>query len=311
MMRVAWLLLLGPAALALGDAPALTQVQEHGPASLWLERDRTDLYSVKLSQTLTIVLRVEGAAPLEVLFTEKVRSTDGWHLEAVGKPKIEEVPAGKKVRWQQVFKATPLQPGQYPLKLPALQFTENDGPEQTVTWQPLPLRITTRVGKVDISEARDLTGIEELPPVEETMPPWWPWLFALVPLVAVAAFVLLRRKARPMAEPSPRDVALRQVEELAHLPASTSHDVERLHTRLSDVLRRYLEQQYDLAATRQTTAEFFAALAQTTLLAAPLQQSLSAILERCDLAKFAGMVPPAEECQRVVGMARAFVEQAV
>ena len=313
MRRVASILMvltLG-AALQAGGSGELVRVQDKGKASLWIPKPEGegDPLQVKLSQVLTIVMRVEGKAPLNVEFSEKVRSSEGWHLERIGQPTVTALPSGKQVRWEQHFKATPLQPGPQPLTLPAMQVTERDETPQDVKWTPLPLTIKTRIAKVDISEARDLVPIEELPAPAGAARPWWPWLFAALPVLAIGAWFLLGRRSRPLLEPTPRDAALRQLDELATLPLETQADVERLHTRLSEVLRCYLERGFDLPATRRTTPEFFAALAHESPLTAELQALLSEILERCDLAKFAGVTPLTDECQRVVSLARTFVEK--
>jgi hypothetical protein len=294
-----------------GGGGELVRVQDKGKATLWIPKPEGegDPLQVKLSQVLTIVMRVEGEAPLNVEFSEKVRSSEGWHLERVGQPTLTALASGKRARWEQHFKATPLQPGLQPLSLPAVQITERDERPQDVRWTPLTLTIKTRVAKVDISEARDLAPIEELPPPVVAARPWWPWLFAALPVLAVGAWFLLGRRSRPLLESTPRDAALRQLDELAALPLATPADVDRLHTRLSDVLRCYLERRFDLPATRRTTPEFFAALTQESPLAAEQQALLSDILGRCDLAKFAGVIPLTEECQRLVSMGRAFVEK--
>jgi hypothetical protein len=296
-------------ALALGsDADGsgeLVRVQDKGKASLWIVKLESDPLQVKLSQVLTIVMRVEGEAPLSVEFSEKVRSSEGWHLERAGPPTVTALPQG--ARWEQVFKATPQQPGAQPLALPAVQITEKDATPYDVMWTPLPLTIKTRIAKVDISEARDLAPIEELPPPSPAGRAWWLWLLAGLPLVAIGAWLLLARRSTPIAEPTPHAVALKQLDELSGLPVDSPVDVQRLHTRLSDVLRRYLEKCLELPATRRTTPEFFAALTEENPLAAEQHALLSDILGRCDLAKFAGVIPAADECQRVVNLARDFV----
>ena len=308
---LALMVLAAAAGVRAGGAGELVRVQDKGKATLWIPKPEgeRDALQVKLSEVLTIVMRVEGEAPLNVEFSEKVRSSEGWHLERAGAPTLTALASGKRARWEQHFKATPLQPGSQPLALPAVQVTERDQTPQDVRWTPLSLTIKTRVAKVDISEARDLAPIEDLPPLVVAARPWWPWLFAGLPVLAIGAWFLLGRRPRPVVEPTPRATALRQLDELTALPVATPADVERLHTRLSDVLRCYLERRFDLPATRRTTPEFFAVLTEESPLAAEQQALLSDILGRCDLAKFAGVTPLTEECQRVLSLARDFVEK--
>jgi hypothetical protein len=314
-MRAALILVamvaVGPRAWAGADSE-LVCIQDQGKATLWVGKLGDDPLQVRLSQTLTIVMRVTGTSPLDVQFSEKTRSTPAWHLEALGGPKMGTLDDSKRTTWEQTFRATPLgEPGKQPLPLPALQFTEGNQTPQAVKWAPLQLTIATRIAKVDISEARDLAPIEELPPLPGTPTHWWLWLSLGLagPAAGVAAWLLLRRRPRTVAEPNARDLALRQLAEMGALPLLTPADVQRWHTRLSDVLRRYLENRCELPATRQTTPEFFDALTAAHPLGADQRALLSKILQRCDEAKFAAAIPGPAQCEETIGWAVALVEQ--
>ena len=123
--------------------PEMTRLQEQEKASLWVNRSNENAHTVKLSETITVVMVVEGDSPLEAFLAEKAKSTDGWHLEATGKPKVTTLEDGKRQRWEMNFVAKPLQPGSHPLQMPSLQYTEKDGVEHEIQWQPVPMNITT------------------------------------------------------------------------------------------------------------------------------------------------------------------------
>jgi hypothetical protein len=91
------------------------------------------------------------------------------------------------------------------------------------------------------------------------------------------------------------------------LPAAGEFD--RYYTRLSDLMRRYLELRFGFHAPEQTTAEFLESARQSPLLTAEQQAVLRPFLERCDLVKFAGIGSTVEECRSAAAMARSFVEQ--
>jgi hypothetical protein len=179
-----------------------------------------------------------------------------------------------------------------------------------VEWQPVNVVVTTQVVKAEITEARDITSIEPLPP-EEPWPLWLLTLAAVPPAVAVGLVVwLLLRRRLPTALPlSPDRAALRELDALAERRPSTLQGAERFHTALAAVVRRYVEHRYHLPAGRRTTQEFLAAAESSPHLAAEQQAVLREFLERCDLAKFAPVVPSAEECQATLALGRAFVEQ--
>jgi hypothetical protein len=85
--------------------------------------------------------------------------------------------------------------------------------------------------------------------------------------------------------------------------------VERYHTLLSDIVRRYLELRFQLHAPQQSTDEFLEAMRRSPRLTAEQEGLLRDFLRQCDLAKFARAGFSAEECQAAARVARTFVEQ--
>jgi len=162
----------------------------------------------------------------------------------------------------------------------------------------------------DVSQLRDITGIEKEPP----QPPrtWWPLL--LVPAVVVAAgaaFVCWKyyTRERPAPAPPPDRWALVQLGQLEALGLAVAGQVERYHTLLSDIVRRYLELRFQVQAPQQSTDEFLDAMRRSPRLTAAQEALLREFLRQCDLAKFARAGFSAEECQAAGRMARALVEQ--
>jgi hypothetical protein len=71
-----------------------------------------------------------------------------------------------------------------------------------------------------------------------------------------------------------------------------SREIERMSPyqfsiRVSDILRKYVTQQYGLPATRQTSIEFLTALAKASPFSTEEKSLLEDFLNRCDLIKFA------------------------
>ena len=163
----------------------------------------------------------------------------------------------------------------------------------------------------DLRNLRDITGIEKhaTPPADRA---WtlWIWLGA----VAVPGFLLVgwmwsRRNGRPRLPTPAHCGALKELDELEARDLPATGQVERYHTLLADLMRRYLERRFRLPASQQTTPEFLDTLATAGPLTAPQQETLASFLRRCDLAKFAraGFTP--EECQALAGIARDLIGQ--
>lgn len=78
---------------------------------------------------------------------------------------------------------------------------------------------------------------------------------------------------------------------------------------VSDVVRAYVEERFNVLATHLTTTEFLRdCLAQVGSALQAHEQALSEFLNYCDLAKFARWSLDAGEMERMLGSARHFVE---
>jgi hypothetical protein len=299
--------------LTTGTAPLgpPTVVQQQGSAAAAVRADKgpNGGLTVRLSGVVTITLSVEGSPPLEVTPDRRVTDSTAWKVKEVFP--ATTLPLGNgRVRWEQTIQLAPLDKGEQPLALAPLRFRENQQEWHSVTWQPFACTVTTAINRVDLGEARDITDIEHLPPVR----PWWELplgigLGLLVGVLAVSVGFLMRRWRRFAPVLTPDQAALRELGRLTALKLPGAGRVERFHTMLSNILRRYLERRFQVPARRQTTAEFLEALRQGPELTPAQQALLRDFLERCDLAKFAGITPSLEECQAVADMARTLVEQ--
>lgn len=126
------------------------------------------------------------------------------------------------------------------------------------------------------------------PPVDYSLVPAWVVFaaaFALLSVLGLFAWAIVRRLRRPKPEQSPRDRALEQLQRArAEIPHNTAYEFS---IRVSDILRRYVTEQYQLPVTRQTSVEFLEALAKRSPFSEDERSLLSDFLNRCDLIKFA------------------------
>jgi hypothetical protein len=129
---------------------------------------------------------------------------------------------------------------------------------------------------------------EIAPPVDYSLvPPWVMWSAILLG-AAVAGLIALwirKRMRRPVPERSPRDRALEQLERIGNeMEMLTPY---QFSIAVSDILRGYVTQQYQLPVTRQTSFEFLSMLAQHSPFSPDETSLLEDFLGRCDLIKFA------------------------
>lgn len=148
------------------------------------------------------------------------------------------------------------------------------------------------------------------PPVDFFPYPLWVLLLAGVVLAAVltlAVWLVVRwaRRARPVA-PNPRAAALARLEEarrqIDHL------DPYAFSIVVSDVLRHYVSAQYHVPATRQTSPEFLAGVADAPAFSANEKSLLAEFLEASDLIKFAQAEAGRRESETLLEQAIQFVK---
>jgi hypothetical protein len=154
----------------------------------------------------------------------------------------------------------------------------------------------------------DIHDIKGLVPLPHGM--WWVWL-VLALVAVVVAFWLWKRRQQPgvsaFVRPplTPYEVAIRELRRLRE----ENPPVEEFYTRLSDIVRQYLEGQMELRAPERTTEEFLFEVSRDHSLSAEHRELLGAFLQEADLVKFAKFQPGGEDMKRALGAAEKFVEE--
>jgi uncharacterized protein DUF4381 len=138
-----------------------------------------------------------------------------------------------------------------------------------------------------------------------------PWMIfsavaGLLLLIGLTIWLIKRWRNRPVAAKTPRQRAL-------DLLARIETEIDKLtpyqfSIRVSDILRRYLTEQYQLPVTRQTSVEFLNALAATSPFSSDEQSLLGDFLNRCDLIKFARYDATREDSRLLLDEADRFVK---
>jgi len=147
------------------------------------------------------------------------------------------------------------------------------------------------------------------PPVDYSLiPTWLVFVIVFVSLSLLGLVVwLLAKRRRPAAPPKlPREIALEELEQI-------NREIEKMSPyqfsiRVSDILRKYVTQQYGLPATRQTSIEFLTALAKAPTFSAEEKSLLEDFLNRCDLIKFARYEATTSDSELLLGEAIRFVK---
>jgi len=147
------------------------------------------------------------------------------------------------------------------------------------------------------------------PPVNYSLvPPWMIFVGSLVVLTIIGLAIWYGRRffRKKQVTLSPRERALAALSEI-------ESEVERIapyqfSIRVSNILRRYVVEQFDLPMTRQTSVEFLNAIASAPNFGDEEKALLADFLNRCDLIKFARYEATPEDSRLLLNEARQFVK---
>ena len=148
-------------------------------------------------------------------------------------------------------------------------------------------------------------------------------LFLLAGLALVLAVLVLfafyfwtkkhGKKISPEIKPGPAEIARQELERLLAENLLAKGEIKLFHLRISDILRRYIENRFGVRAPEQTTEEFLIKLSQAgsadNILLGSHEALLADFLSQCDLVKFAKHEPSIIECEKTMKICREFIEK--
>jgi len=196
--------------------------------------------------------------------------------------------------------------------LPSLPWTLKapDGSAETVFSPPVRLS----VAPPESAAKKDAQPLDIRGPMS---PSAWPWILSTLVLLCALLYPLhrlLRSKTPAAAAASePPDLRTPDQKALDDLDAllGLSLPVKEFYDRLSDILRLYLSSRFSVDALRMTTCDLLRALRSPEAEEAGARPMTKALLDRCDLAKFARFEWPEPERRRDVEAAREVVRRCV
>ncbi len=147
------------------------------------------------------------------------------------------------------------------------------------------------------------------PPVDYSLiPAWVIFLLSALGLLALGAAIWYGRKFFRKEPPrrSARERALDALSDMEDVLERTAP--YQFSIGVSDILRGYVLEQFDLPMTRQTSIEFLNAIASTNKFSEADKTLLKDFLDRCDLIKFARYEATAEDSRLLLDEARRFVK---
>ena len=270
-----------------------------------------------IGDTLTLTLRVVAKPQVEVLLPEFGEALERFPVRDFV-PASEIDSEGRTVATQ-TYRLDAPRSG--PLRIPPLliEFVDRrpgnkPAPDGLDAYELLTEAIEFEVKSVlPENAAADLAPpLGELEAIERPSSTPWGWIAVGVLALASAgwfggrAFAVWRRRAR---RESAYAIARKRLDQLLGAPLPNGEALDPFFVDLSGVVRRYLEDRYELRAPELTTEEFLEAVAKSPDLAAEHRPLLRDFLRRADLVKFAHYEPDEAQVRESIALAERFLEE--
>ncbi|MCA9199979.1 MAG: hypothetical protein KDA87_20710 [Planctomycetales bacterium] len=291
---------------------AIEKQEQRGPVRAFISLEPE---SPVIGDTLTLTITVRAEQGVELLMPEFGEALDQFaKLDFV--PKREILADGSIVETQTYRLESPLS-GKHSIPPILIEFVDNrpgqdPAPEDLDAYELMLPRLDFEVASVTpqstTAELKPPLGeLEIRRPISKSI---WPWilLIALVLAAVPIAWYYLAKARRKAIRRSAYDLAKARLDALLAKPR-TPENLEPFYVELSGIVRRYLEDRFELRAPELTTEEFLTRVTGSPDLSEEHQVLLREFLRTADLVKFAGMKPNEQVIQNSVLAATRFLDE--
>lgn len=288
--------------------PALSQVtvQVKMDTSMMLIGDQT---YVTLESTFPDTMRVDLPIFADTIIDK---------LEILSISTIDTLLENKNIKISQKYLVTSFDSGWY--VIPPLNFILNFPLADRIdTLHSVPVYFGVLTMPIDTANADAITDIKapiEAPITFKEIAPYLGIGFGVLLLLFLAYLIYLKWTKK-----EPLFVKKEKPKEPAHLVAFRDLDnlkteklwqrglIKEYHSRLTEILRVYIEERFDILAMESTTDEIIDALKSSGQLDKELNQGLYTMLSRADFVKFAKANPLADENEQSLTFAYQFISK--
>ncbi len=192
----------------------------------------------------------------------------------------------------------------------------NNGGTDTLLTNPLGLEVL--FVPVDTSQAiKPIKGPADMPYTLKDAMPWILGGLLAAAIVAGLYFYFKKRKkpeevaVRAKPKEAPHVIAFRELDKLKEEHLWQSGELKAYHSRLTDIVREYIEHRFQIHTLERTSEEILTSFKNTGLDKNVPFESLQQMLHQADLVKFAKGKPQPEDNVRSMEQAYDFVKKTI
>lgn len=267
--------------------------------------------TLKIGQQTILTLTAVNEGKNEVLFPEPGDTLTG-NIEVIESFAVDSSIKENMKIYTREISITAFDSGSF--IIPPFQFTIKSGGQiDSLFTSPLHIYFTNVA--VDTSQApKDIKNVRIIPePILPSDYSWLWWLLLLIPFAGLIYYLLKMKKPaeEPVASPVPvKPPHIKAREELDNLEQEKLWQRDQhknYHSRLSEIVRTYIEGRFGLPALEQTTNELLPVIKKSPALKQQDFENLAQLLQLADMVKFAKYTPISTENELSMKNARLFV----
>ncbi|MEM9367613.1 MAG: hypothetical protein AAGD07_16605 [Planctomycetota bacterium] len=297
------------------SAESIQQERQSGPVKITLSIDPKDPL---IGDTITLTIQVVAEKDVEVLMPDFGEALERFSIVDFA-PRTSIDDEGRTVS-KQTYRLDPPASGKNVIPPILIEYVDRregqkPSPEDLDAYEVLTDRIVFEVQSVLPTDATvDLhPPLGELAPRPTESQSRWPWFMGVLALGACIASPFVVRAVLASRQRSRRrsayEVAQARMNALLSQTRETPEQIDRFYVQLSDIVRRYIEDRFEMRAPELTTEEFLDSIVDSPDFSGEHQGLLREFLRQADLVKFAGIAPTDHDTNTTIEKAKRFLEE--
>jgi hypothetical protein len=293
------------------QATGIHKTVERGPITVRLDIDKKELtIADRLNLTLTALVDEDYDVTLPG-FGEKLEQFGivDYHTS---QPELTE---NNRTRISRSYVLEPFLSGEYTIPAMKISFQKKNSPDSAlheIETEALTVNVTSllpenfeKLTLHDIKPPRNL-------PRSTTLWVWAGGLLLFFLASGIAGFIIIRKRNLAGDQAMVQKISAHQqaFDELQALVSENLVEkgkIKEFYQKISDILRRYIENRFNLRAPEQTTEEFLSHIRTKNDFDDAHKTLLKNFLTHCDLVKFARHQPETEDIQKTFDSCKAFI----
>ena len=267
-----------------------------------------DKQAVHIGDKITYTIEVKAKDDIEVKFPDFGENLAGFVIRDYGSSKGGFFGSRTQTQW---YVLDIYETGKFTIPAALIKYRGSDK-EQWKEALTVPIAVEVRSvldGDIEKADIRDIRGPESVYNLI--------YIYIVLAIIGIVIIILLvvrllkKRRTPQDIIPPPRpahEIAYEALRELMGRDYLKAGKVREYYFELSDIVRHYIEDRFQLKAPEMTTEEFLATLKYSGVLTREQKGDMKDFLSHCDMVKFAKYLPDHTETELSYDSARRLID---